>query len=86
MGDMRLPIAEFIVCAHRLIRWFFIRIPQGAQTTLYCSLAPGVKGLHYYHNSLGIVPSSKASYDTAKSAAMWTLSEGLTQPFMPAAA
>ena len=73
-------------CAYRLIRWFFISVPQGAQTTLYCSLAPGVKGLTYYHNSLGIVPSSKASYDQAKSAAMWTLSEGLTQPFMPAAA
>ena len=54
---------------------------QGAQTTLYCSLAEGVKGLTYYHNTFGVVPSSELSYDTQKAAAMWDLSNKLTQDF-----
>lgn len=50
-------------------------------TTLYCCMADGVKGLTYYHNCLGIVPSSDVSYDTKKAAVMWELSEKLTAAF-----
>lgn len=61
--------------------WLFITPRQGAQTTLYCCLADNVKGLTYYHNSFGIVPSSEVSYDGPKATAMWNLSSKLTQGF-----
>ncbi|KAL0038297.1 hypothetical protein WJX77_001140 [Trebouxia sp. C0004] len=59
----------------------FIGCRQGAQTTLYCCLAEGVKGLTYYHNCLGVVPTSQISYDNKRAAAMWDLSNKLTQHF-----
>ncbi|KAK9818067.1 hypothetical protein WJX72_006567 [[Myrmecia] bisecta] len=64
-----------------LKRLLFITPREGAQTTLYCCLDEDVKGLTYYHNALGMVPSSKASYDQQRAAAMWELSEQLTKPF-----
>ena len=60
---------------------FIISAQQGAMTTLYCCMADGVKGLTYYHNCLGIVPSSDVFYDTKKAAVMWELSEKLTAAF-----
>ena len=59
----------------------FIGCRQGAQTTLYCCLAEGVKGLTYYNNCLGIVPTSQISYDNKRAAAMWDLSNKLTLHF-----
>lgn len=59
----------------------FIKCRQGAQTTLYCCLAEGVQGLTYYNNCLGVVPTSKISYDNKRAAAMWDLSNKLTQHF-----
>ena len=63
-----------------IMRNFIISRQQGAMTTLYCCMADGVKGLTYYHNCLGIVPSSDVSYDAQKAAAMWELSDRLTAP------
>lgn len=42
-------------------------LPAGARTPLYCALAPDVKGNTFYHNTLGIIHSSNASYDVARS-------------------
>nr|ARQ20725.1 lipid body protein [Lobosphaera incisa] len=64
-----------------LKRLLFINSREGAQTTLYCCLAPDVKGLTYYNNALGVVPSSKLSYDRQRAAALWNLSEQLTCEF-----
>jgi hypothetical protein len=59
----------------------FISTAEGAQTTLYCALAENVKGLTYYNNVYGILPSSEVSYDKGKAAAMWDLSDRLTKQF-----
>ena len=64
-----------------IMKLFIINTQQGAMTTLYCCMADGVKGLTYYHNCLGIVPSSEVSYDKHKAAAMWELSSKLTADF-----
>eukprot|EP00775_Hariotina_reticulata_P007691 gene7691-7891_t len=36
---------------------------EGAKTPLYCALSPDAKGFTFYHNVLGIINSSAASYD-----------------------
>lgn len=64
-----------------IMKRLIISTQQGAMTTLYCCMAHGVKGLTYYHNCLGVVPSSEVSYDTEKAAAMWELSSKLTADF-----
>lgn len=64
-----------------IMKRFIISTQQGAMTTLYCCIAHGVKGLTYYHNCLGVLPSSEVSYDTNKAAAMWELSSKLTAKF-----
>jgi hypothetical protein len=38
----------------------------GARTPLYAALAPDVKGNTFYHNVLGIIGSSSASYDVTR--------------------
>lgn len=43
------------------------RPEDGARTPLYAALAPEVKGHTFYHNTLGIIPSSSASYDITRS-------------------
>ena len=60
----------------------FITPEEGAQTTLYCCLAKDVKGLTYYNNALGVVPSSEISYSQDRATAMWELSEQLTEEFI----
>ena len=62
-------------------RLLFITPEQGAWTTLFCCLADGVQGNTYYHNSLGIVPSSPISYDQEKARALWASSEALVQQY-----
>lgn len=63
-------------------RWLFLTAAEGAQTTIYCCLHPDVQGLRYYHNSLGLLPSSRVSYDKEKAAAMVALSEKLVTGFL----
>lgn len=63
-------------------RWLFLTAAEGAQTTIYCCLHPDVQGLRYYHNSLGLLPSSRVSYDREKAAAMVALSEKLVTGFL----
>lgn len=58
---------------------------QGARMPLYAATEPDVKGLTMYHNILGIVPTSKETYDHYRAAAHWELSmqlceEGLKKP------
>ena len=60
---------------------FFISAKQGAQTTLHCCLADDIKGLTYYHNMFGEIKSAAVSYNEEKAAAMWVLSEQLTESF-----
>jgi hypothetical protein len=38
----------------------------GARTPLYAALSPDVKGNTFYHNVLGIIGSSSASYDVTR--------------------
>lgn len=38
----------------------------GARTPLYAALGPDVKGSTFYHNVLGIIGSSSASYDVTR--------------------
>lgn len=40
--------------------------PAGARTPLYAALSPQVKGNTFYHNVLGIIGSSSASYDVTR--------------------
>ncbi|KAF8061130.1 ENV9 [Scenedesmus sp. PABB004] len=40
---------------------------DGARTPLYCALSPDAVGGQFYHNVLGIIPSSSMSYDVARS-------------------
>ena len=66
----------------RFIRqWLFLTAREGAQTTIYCCLHPDVQGLKYYNNSLGLLPSSRISYDREKAAAMVKLSEQLVSAY-----
>jgi NAD(P)-dependent dehydrogenase (short-subunit alcohol dehydrogenase family) len=39
---------------------------DGARTPLYCALSPDAKGNTFYHNVLGIISSSSASYDVTR--------------------
>jgi hypothetical protein len=39
---------------------------DGARTPLYCALSPDAKGNTFYHNVLGIIGSSSASYDVTR--------------------
>lgn len=41
-------------------------LPAGARTPLYCALSPDAKGNTFYHNVLGIISSSSASYDVTR--------------------
>lgn len=73
-------------CAHRSVvsfikRLLFLTPEQGAWTTLFCSLADGVQGNTYYHNSLGVVPTSPLANDKQRGQAMWDLSERLVKDF-----
>lgn len=74
------------ICFCRIQQWamakLFISTKQGAQTTLFCTLADGVNGLTYYHNCLGVVPSSELSYSQEKATKMWDLSIKLTQGYL----
>lgn len=76
--QMNLPRAKFL---QYLMKKIFISTAEGAQTSLYCALAQDVKGLTYYNNVLGVVPSSEISYDKSKAAAMWELSDRLTKQY-----
>ena len=60
-------------------RLLFITPEQGAWTQLFCCLADGVQGNTYYHNSLGIVPTSPLSYDKGAALALWDESEKLVK-------
>lgn len=62
-------------------RLLFLTPEQGAWTTLFCSLADGVQGNTYYHNSLGVVPTSPLANDKQRGQAMWDLSERLVKDF-----
>ena len=76
-----MPLLTEYVLLCRWLKRLFINAREGAQTTLYCCLAKDVKGLTYYNNALGVVPSSRISYDQQRAAAMWELSEKLTSDF-----
>jgi hypothetical protein len=63
----------------------------GAQTPLYCALSPDVKGFTFYHNVLGIISSSAASYDVSRQvphydAAMDMVKQGSSSRFAVRAA
>ena len=77
----KVPLPTGYVLPRRFLRSLFINAREGAQTTLYCCLAEDVKGFTYYNNALGVVPSSRVSYDRQRAAAMWELSEKLTRDF-----
>ena len=65
-----------------LKRLLFITPEKGAWTTLYCCLAANIQRGAYYHNSLGIVPSSPVSYDENKAHAFWESSEALVKQWL----
>ena len=53
---------------------YMLPLFAGAQAVLYASTSPHATGSTYYHNVLGVTPSSKASYDPISAAEHYELS------------
>lgn len=55
-----------LLCLPRRTLFFSHTCHTGARTPLYAALSPDVKGNTFYHNVLGIIGSSSASYDVTR--------------------
>ena len=77
-GVVRTELWRYQGCLDRLMRPFFKTPEQGAQTTLYCALAPELTTIsgRYYADCKEVRPSARARRDE-DAARLWQVSEEL---------